>query len=231
MINFSEMVAVGGPYAFFFVLAGAARSTCITGLIDRPICLALLTGFFSSDWSLALPLGIILELLWLDALELGSIVPPYGSLSFLLVFPICRYFGLDNPGPALLPLILSMMAAYAASWCEQGQRIGQNYMLAAVIAWSEGRAEGMSPGRAVLVAGMRRALWQIFLYGMCFSLIFALVKALVSRSLVPALPVVTWPALYVAALLGAVLSLRTRQAYAVLVGTLGALALFVWGEG
>ena len=31
------------------------------------------------------------------------------------------------------------------------------------------------------------------------------------------------------ALFGAVLSLRTWQAYAVLVGTLGALALLIWG--
>ena len=178
---------------------------------------------------MALPLGIIIELLWLDALELGSVVPPYGSLSFLLVFPICRHFGLDNPGPALLPLILSMMAAYAASWCEQRQRVSQNGMVDAVVVWCNGRTGGMSPGRAVLVAGLRRVLWQFVLYGVCFSLIFILFKTLFSHHAAPALPLVTWSALYVAALLGAVLSLRTRQAYAVLVGTLAALALLIWG--
>lgn len=102
MINFSDVFAAGAPLRFFFALAGAARSTCIVGLVDRPICLALFAGFFIGDWSLALPLGIIIELLWLDALELGSVVPPYGSLSFLLVFPLCRQFGLDQPGMALL---------------------------------------------------------------------------------------------------------------------------------
>ena len=155
-------------------------------------------------------------------------MPPYGSLSFLLVFPLCRHFGLDQPGPALLPLILSMMAAYTASWCELRQRIGLNPMVDAVVAWSNGSG-GMSPGRVILLAGLCRGVWQAVLYAACFTLIFSLLRLLSAHHAVPALSAVTWSALYVAALLGAVLSLRTRQAYAVLVGTLGALALLIWG--
>ncbi len=155
-------------------------------------------------------------------------VPPYGSLSFLLVFPLCRLFGLDQPGMALLPLILSMMAAYTASWCELRQRIGLNPLVDAVVAWSNGSG-GVSPGRVILLAGLCRALWQAVLYLVCFGLIYVLLAVLSARQALPALPAVTWSALYVAALLGAVLSLRTRQAYAVLLGTLGALALLIWG--
>jgi len=156
-------------------------------------------------------------------------VPPYGSLSFLLVFPLCRHFGLDQPGLAMLPLILSMMAAYSASWCEQRQRMAQNPMVDAVTAWCEGRAGGISPARAVLLAGLRRAGWQAALYALCFWLIYSLLALLAARQAIPQLHAVTWSALYVAALLGAVLSLRTRQAYGVLVGTLAALALLIWG--
>ena len=155
-------------------------------------------------------------------------VPPYGSLSFLLVFPLCRIFGLNQPGMAVLPLILSMLAAYTASWCELRQRIGLNPMVDAVVAWSNGRG-GASPGRVILLAGLCRALWQAALFMVCFGLIYALLSVLASNQATPRLPAVTWSALYVAAMLGAVLSLRTRQAYAVLVGTLGALALLIWG--
>ena len=68
--------------------------------MDRPLCLALLTSWCTGDWALALPLGIIFELLWLDTLELGGVVPPYGGLSFLLAFPLCRHFGLTQAGAA-----------------------------------------------------------------------------------------------------------------------------------
>ena len=155
-------------------------------------------------------------------------MPPYGSLSFLLVFPLCRHFGLDQPGLALLPLILSMMAAYTASWCELRQRIGLNPMVDAVVNWCGGKGPA-SPGRVILLAGLCRAIWQAALYAACFILIFSLMSMLSAHRMLPALSAVTWSALYVAALLGAVLSLRTRQAYAVLVGTLGALALLIWG--
>ena len=166
--------------------------------------------------------------MWLDALELGSVVPPYGSLSFLLVFPLCRHFGLDQPGLALLPLILSMLAAYTASWCELRQRIELNPMVDAVVNWCGGKGPA-SPGRVILMAGLCRAMWQTALYAVCFAIIYVVLTWLAAHRTQPALPGVTWSALYVAALLGAVLSLRTRQAYAVLVGTLGALALLIWG--
>lgn len=155
-------------------------------------------------------------------------MPPYGSLSFLLVFPLCRQFGLDQPGMALLPLILSMLAAYTASWCELRQRIGLNPMVDAVMEWCNGSG-GVSPGRVILLAGLCRAMWQAALYVAWFGAIYALLAALAARQALPELEVIPWSALYVAALLGAVLSLRTRQAYAVLVGTLGALALLIWG--
>lgn len=129
---------------------------------------------------------------------------------------------------ALLPLILSMMAAYTASWCELRQRIELNPLVDAVVAWCGGKGPA-SPGRVILLAGLCRAMWQAALYGVCFTLGFSLLTVLSAHRTLPALPAVTWSALYVAALLGAVLSLRTRQAYAVLVGTLGALALLIWG--
>ena len=128
----------------------------------------------------------------------------------------------------MLPLILSMMAAYTASWCELRQRIELNPLVDGVVAWCGGKGPA-SPGRVILLAGLCRAMWQTALYAACFTLIFVLLSMLSAHHWLPVLHAVTWSALYVAALLGAVLSLRRQQAYAVLVGTLGALALLIWG--
>lgn len=203
------------------------------GLVDRPLCLALIFGFFTSDWALALPLGIILELLWLDVLELGSIVPPMGSLSFLLLFPLGRHFGWDTPGPLVLPLVLVTAAAYAAALLERNVRIGQNVMVGRVHAYCAG-ASGLlqqaelSPGQAVLIAVFVRALWQFLLYVVSFCLVLCLLFLMHERDLAPQLPVMTWPMLYAAALMGAVLSLRTRQAYAMLTAGLCVLGLLLF---
>ncbi len=155
-------------------------------------------------------------------------MPPYGNLSFLLLFPLCKYFGLTQPGSLLIPLILCMPAAYLAAFCEQRQRIWQNATVDRVEIWCAGKHGGTSPGAALCYSSLRRAFWQICLYCLCFALIFSLLHTLQNHQALPALRAVTWSALYVAALMGAVLSLRTRQAYVVLVGCLGMLALLIW---
>ena len=187
-----------------------------------------MAGAITSDWSLAIPLGIIFELLWLDALELGSVVPPYGSLSFLLLFPLCRHFGLAEPGNLLIPLIFCMLAAYAAAYGEHRQRISQNPMVDKVETWCAGKPGGLAPGTALFFSSLHRSLWQITLYCLCFAVIFSLLRTLQNSQSLPALRAVTWSALYVAALLGAVLSLRTRQAYMVLTGCLALVAMLIW---
>ena len=155
-------------------------------------------------------------------------MPPYGNLSFLLLFPLCRYFNLTQPGSLLIPLILCMLAAYLAAFCERRQRIWQNPMVDKVEMWCEGKPGGTSPGVALCQASLRRAFWQIGLYCLCFTFIFSLLSTLQNQQALPPLRAVTWSALYVAALMGAVLSLRTRQAYMVLFGCLGMLALLIW---
>ena len=198
--------------------------------MDRPLCLALLTSWCTGDWARALPLGIIFELLWLDTLELGGVVPPYGGLSFLLAFPLCRHFGLTQAGAALLPLFLSMLAAYAATWLELRQRAAQNILAPSLESWCAG-GRGISPARAVLGAALRRAIWQWGFYALWFCTLYLILAVLTAGGHWPRLSLVTWPVLYAAALLGAVLSLRTRQAYLVLMASLGGLALLFFWRG
>ena len=47
-------------------------------------------GGLSGQWQPALSLGIVVELLWLDVIALGSVVPPFGTLAFLLLFSSFR---------------------------------------------------------------------------------------------------------------------------------------------
>ncbi|MBO6171387.1 MAG: hypothetical protein J6N67_04420 [Desulfovibrio sp.] len=146
-----------------------------------------------------------------------------------MAFPLCHYFGLVSPGEALLPLLLSLMAACAAAWRERRQRLALNPLMDAVAdACRTGR--GMSPCRAVLLAGLRRAGGQGLLYAVCFGVIAAVLAELRRHEALPALDTVSWSALFGAALLGAVLSLRTRQAYGVLLAALSMLALCIWAN-
>ncbi|MFT4301323.1 MAG: hypothetical protein QM579_06185, partial [Desulfovibrio sp.] len=87
---------------------------------------------------------------------------------------------------------------------------------------------GLAPGTALFFSYLHRSLLQITLYCLCFVVIFSLVRTLQNTQTLPALRAVTWSALYVAALLGAVLSLRTRQAYMVLTGCLALVAMLIW---
>lgn len=179
---------------------------------------------------MALALGITLELLWLDVLELGSVVPPFSGLAFLLLFPLAAHFGWNQPGPLLLPLILVMSAAYAGSFLELRQRAVQNLWVDRVEAWCQGGGGGLSPAQAVLRASLFRALGQFLLYAVCYSLIFSLLSVLRDWQAAPSLPFLTWPMVFAASLMGAILSLRTRQAYGVLLIGLGTLALLLWAR-
>ena len=39
----------------------------------------------------------MVELLWLDVIALGSVVPPFGTLAFLLLFPLSVIPGWTEP--------------------------------------------------------------------------------------------------------------------------------------
>ncbi|MDD4702070.1 MAG: hypothetical protein PHI96_07605, partial [Desulfovibrio sp.] len=119
---------------------------------------------------------------------------------------------------------------YAAAYFEHRQRINQNPMVDRVETWCADKPGGLSPGAALLLSSLHRSLWQITLYCLSFVVVFSVLHTLQNTEALPALRAVTWSALYVAALLGAVLSLRTRQAYMVLTGCLALLAMLIWTE-
>ena len=128
-------------------------------------------GLLTGDWLLALPLGITLELLWLDVVPLGSVVPPQGVLSFMLMFPLARLYGWSAPGALLLPLLLAVFAAYAAAFAERSQRVLLNRIMPAVEGYCR-TGHGCAPGHALLLGISLRACWQFALYLGARSVIF-----------------------------------------------------------
>ena len=111
------------------MLIGIARFSHIIGLVERPLALSLVAAFATDLWDVALPLGITLELLWLDVVAMGSIIQPFGGMAFLLLFPLSATLSWTQPGVLLLPLVLCILAAHLGAYCELKYRIQQNCLL------------------------------------------------------------------------------------------------------
>ncbi|MBR4746672.1 MAG: PTS sugar transporter subunit IIC [Desulfovibrio sp.] len=197
---------------FFFVLVGAARFSCIVGLVERPLALGMIAGCATGHWDLAIALGIAFELVWLDSVAMGGVIPPFAGLAFLLVFPLALALGWSEPGPLLLPMVGAMLAAMLGSLLEQRFRLRQNDVLEAGVTLDEGEEPAQTPERIVKRAIVQRMLWHAGLYLASYAAIALGVALLLSLGLYPAMPDLPWPAVYVLALLGAVLSLRHKGA-------------------
>ncbi len=198
---------------FFFVLTGIFRFSFIIGLVERPLALSLLAGYFTNLWDLAIPLGITVELLWLDVVAMGSIIQPFSGLTFLLLFPICAQLTWTQPGVLLLPLVLSMMAGCLGSYAELRYRIRCNRLLELVPAAPED-TPCTSPERLCLCGLLGRIAWHFVLYLGCYAVICFVVSSLLLFGAYPVLTILDWPFLFAIATIGAVLSLRDRRAYA-----------------
>jgi PTS system mannose-specific IIC component len=100
----------------FLAFIGALCSTDITAfgqfMICRPIFCAPVIGFFMGDISVGLWIGMIVEMLWVNAIPMGVSIPIDISLiSILSTFWVCKYFT-GSQEAAILGLILSVPFAY-----------------------------------------------------------------------------------------------------------------------
>ncbi len=201
---------------FFFVLTSLARCSISIGLFDRPLVAAFLFGIITNTLEFSLALGIFFELFWLDALRLGAIIPPSGNLSFLLLYPLILIFGWLEPSQFVLPLLLCLSLAYTIKKVELYQRKQNNIYIEQVKQWTKNPQTGLHPSHIIY-----KSLWQsIWIYALLYIVLFCLLYFLFSilGTTIP-LPIVTqfnWTLLYATALMGALLALRTKKAYAIL---------------
>ncbi|MDR2066770.1 MAG: PTS sugar transporter subunit IIC [Endomicrobium sp.] len=101
---------------FFYALIGSVCSMDITAfgqfMICRPIFCAPIVGYFMGNVNTGLWIGMIVELLWVNAIPMGVIVPVDVSLiSILSTFWVCKYF-LGVQEAAVFALVLAVPFAY-----------------------------------------------------------------------------------------------------------------------
>ncbi len=229
---------------FFFVIAHAARTTFRIHFLDRPLVIAFFLGFCTDNMSFALSLALVLELFWIDTLRLGIVVPPSGTFSFLLLYPLCLHFQWYLPSLLPIPLIICIMFGFVSSWFERWQRKKNSCYNANLEAWVRQTTENpdvcdvqseklntkqvlaLSPSEIIFQSRWSMLWSSALLYVLCWSILYGFFKILQAFYIVPSISLFTWNLLYSIALLGAILSLRTSRTYAFLL--LGFCFLFLW---
>lgn len=203
-----------------------ARRACSIGLIERPLVIALCAGFVTGHSDIALPLGVIFELFWLDVIPLGAVIPPVASLNFFLVFCLALVFDWHEPAQFVLPVLLTLPAAYVSAMLERWQYAHNNTMLEYLERWMQGRANGYSPSyivaRSLICTALLQGALFVLLFTACYSLLLTGVyKALAAMGQFP----MSWVLFYGFAAIGAIVALRTRRAYALLALCIAVLLL------
>ena len=183
---FFNLLLAGLPCCLLFVLIGAARFSFIVGLVERPLALAMIAGFVTDQWSVALPIGITLELLWQDVIAMGTVIHPFGGMAFLLLFPFARTAHFVDAGSMLLPLILAMLCAQAGSWLEQRYRIYEDRFL------PDMEAADPHPEKVVYQSILRRAGMHAILYAVSYTLLCGVVCTLLALGVYPIIPDLSW---------------------------------------
>lgn len=159
---------------------------------------------------------------------MGAVVPPFASLSFLLIAALSRVFGLDTPGAVFLPLMCSLLCAYFPCRLEQHRRLRAD---AAVEKVECALKAGDADIDALLAANIRsslisQTLQAAFVYGLCYALLCGLFAGLrVFFGELPDFPNITWPLIFCAGAVGGLLALRTRRAFWVFALAACAIAL------
>jgi len=80
-----------------FVTALLEMDTTYFGqvLISRPVVVGSLLGFMCGDFFLGLQLGIFTELIYLDFMPIGGVIPPSGAISAGVAVLMAHFFLMD----------------------------------------------------------------------------------------------------------------------------------------
>ncbi len=102
------------------VLAFLELDTTYLGqvLISRPTIVGSVIGFLSGDFFLGLQLGIFTELIYLDFMPIGGVVPPSGAISSGVAVIMARFFEMD----IYFAFFVGIIAGIAFSFLEKELR-------------------------------------------------------------------------------------------------------------
>jgi len=87
-------------------------------LFSRPIVASSLIGLISGDFFLGLQIGIFTELIYLDFMPIGGVVPPSGAISSGLAVIMARFFGVE----IYFAFFIGIIGGIIFSFVEKGLR-------------------------------------------------------------------------------------------------------------
>ena len=87
-------------------------------LFSRPIVSSSIIGLISGDFFLGLQIGIFTELIYLDFMPIGGVVPPSGAISSGLAVIMVRFFGID----VYFSFFIGIIGGIIFSFVEKGLR-------------------------------------------------------------------------------------------------------------
>ncbi len=185
-----------------------------------------MSSIFLPHWFVGIGIAVFFELLWMDYFPAGTFIPPHRMLATFLALGVAFVLGLQRPDQIMPLLLLCLPMSWLGAKLEARHRAIQNSSYDALLERSSQdtdayRVEGLVGRSLLLLFGMNAAVFLVAF--LLLSLAMAYIPALW-----PSLSGMGWPHLWAVGLIGAILSLRIRVAYGVLIIGAFVLSFFVW---
>ena len=179
-------------------------------------------GLATGDFSVCLGISLFFELVWLDLFPAGTIIHPQALAPTLASLAVVHHFGIDKPSVAALVMAAALPLGLLFAQLERYHRQFENRAHSSLLVWARYPSRAADPVKLTRRSILVMAPLNIVVFALSLTLLTALTAVL----LPPLTPVLgpipmTWPHLWVVASIGAVLSLRHRPAYAILLGGVG----------
>jgi PTS system mannose-specific IIC component len=174
-------------------------------------------AMFTGEYAMGLGVSLFFELLWLDLFPAGTYIPPNGQAPTLACLAGLHHFDLTQPSVAVLAMILALPLGRIFAKMEGYHRQYENVAFNNLLLWAREPSSAPSPSSMVtrsilLMVSINFVAFSLALLCMLVLLYLALPHALGYLRAIPT----NWSHLWMVASLGAVLSLRHRPAYALL---------------
>jgi mannose/fructose/N-acetylgalactosamine-specific phosphotransferase system component IIC len=209
---------VDGIGVFFFVLFSLTRFGFNLGFLDRPLVVGLLWAALTGQWEVALPVAVFWELFFLDLFPIGTYVPPQSLFALLTTLALAHIFNVHQPSLVFVLMVACLPTAYLGSRLEhlhrRWQNVSYNKVLQSTRAGHESQASGLELARNAL---LHMAALNLLGFLVVMALLVPFIDWLLHqfRGDILVMPV-TWPHIWMLGTIGAILSLRSRAVYALL---------------
>lgn len=172
-------------------------------------------GVITGDWSIALPVGVFLELFWLDLFPAGTYIPPNAILTLLLTCTVAAQQNLHTPAAIAFPLLLSLPAAFLGSHVEQLLRKRHDSSYNNALHWGRQPNREDTPLKRIVLRSLAVQFCAQFALFIALLLVLDITMALAGSFIAATMhdSRIGWSHLWFLAGVGGVLALRIRAAY------------------